>query len=84
MIMVTKSMAREIAEIWLDGNEIPTTEEIREASMEVYEFYWNDTRFADVKSELENKIAQECALRERQGFIVGFERAVELLSKGGI
>ena len=84
MTAIMKTMAKGIAEFWLDENEVPYDEETRKASRAVYEIYWDDARFADVRSDLERKITQECALRERQGFIAGFEYAVELLSKGGI
>ena len=78
---VIKNMAREIAKYWWDENDIPSTKEIEKASEEVYEVYWNDARFNDVRFDLEKKITQEICLRERQGFVTGFEYAVELLSK---
>lgn len=78
---VIKNMAREIAKYWWDKNEIPRTKEIEKATEEVYEVYWNDARFNDVRFDLEEKIIQVICLRERQGFVTGFEYAVELLSK---
>lgn len=75
------AMAEKIAVDWYAENEIPDTEEAKNASSELYALYWNDAKFSDIRFELETLIFRRVYLHEKQGFLAGFRYALELLSE---
>lgn len=45
----------------------------------VYSVYWNNPKFEDIRYDLDCAILQAFAEYEKQGFIYGFRKAIELL-----
>lgn len=65
----------------LERGEYTDLPETVEASRNTYALYWDNPKFEDIRYELENAIGQESIMREKQSFIYGFKKAMEIFSK---
>ena len=55
--------------------------ETMRASDTTYKTYWGNPKFENDRFMIESAIRQECIANERQGFIYGFKKAMELFSQ---
>lgn len=55
--------------------------ETMKASDTTYKTYWDNPKFENDRFMIESAIRQECIANERQGFIYGFKKAMELFSQ---
>ncbi len=55
--------------------------ETMKASDTTYKTYWGNPKFENDRFMIESAIRQECIANERQGFIYGFRKAMELFSQ---
>lgn len=82
MKKMINAMVEEICEQFFMKGEYEDLPAKREASEAIYTLYWNNPEFKDVRAELENAISQSELESERQGFILGFNKAMEILESG--
>lgn len=76
------AMVNEICEQFFMKGEYEDLPAKREASEAVYALYWNKPEFKDIQAELEDTISQSASESEKQGFILGFNKAMEILESG--
>lgn len=57
------------------------TKEVVERSKKIYNIYWNDERFDNIKYDLDWAIFEAEIANEKQGFVLGFKKAVEMFEE---
>lgn len=70
-------MVKQACERFFDLEEDYDFEEIKKTSQKVYEIYWDNNLFKEVKTDLETAIGESEAAYERQGFVLGFKEAIK-------
>jgi len=76
-------MALEEYEKFFTNDSYENFKDSDEAYNDVYKLFWNNKAFENVRFDLEDSISKTVILFEKQGFILGFKKAMDLLEKGG-
>ena len=61
-----------------DYSDLPEATQARDNT---YNLYWDNPKFEDIRHELDAAIGQSDCASEKQGFIYGFKKAMELFSQ---
>ena len=61
-----------------DYSDLPEATQARDNT---YNLYWDNPKFEDIRHELDGAIGQSDCASEKQGFIYGFKKAMELFSQ---
>ncbi len=83
MDKMINAMIEELYNDFVEKGDYLDLPETKEASGKVYDIYWDNPNFEDVRRNLENAISNNAIMYEKQGFIYGFKKAMELFEREG-
>jgi len=78
------NMIEEICDKCLNDDSFTDSKEAKKADEKVYKLFWDNELFLKVRLDLDAAITEAEWRYEKQGFILGFKKAIELFEKGGM
>lgn len=71
-------MIEDICDNWIKKGDYTDLPAKQKADNDTYNVYWDKPEFSDIRYELESAISQAEVECEKQGFIYGFKKAMEM------
>ena len=68
---------------WVEEGKYTDLPSTLEATKNTYNFYWDKPEFENTRLDFENAISRATMEFEKQGFIYGFKKAMEMFAGGG-
>ena len=70
-------MVKQACERFFELKDCYDFKETEKTAQTVYEIYWDNDLFKEVRADLETAIGESEAAHERQGFALGFKEAIK-------
>lgn len=77
------NMIEEICDKCLNEDSFTGSKEAEEVDKKIYKLFWNNKLFSEIRFDLDGAITEAEDAYKKQGFILGFKKAIELFEKGG-